>query len=82
VLPPFVVFVPHGSRQFHQIQAQVAVADVVGGPNLEMIVADMGGNLAVVDFDGEVRSQQREREERERRGRGEREREREREREI
>ena len=40
--------------QFHQIQAQVAVADVMGGPNLEMIVADMGGTLAVVDFDGEV----------------------------
>ena len=29
--------------QFHQIQAQVAVADIVGGPNLEIIVADMGG---------------------------------------
>ena len=40
--------------QFHQIQCQVAVADIWGGPNLEIIVADMGGNLVVVDVDGEV----------------------------
>ena len=33
--------------QFHQIQAQVAVADIVGGPNLEIIVADMGGTTLV-----------------------------------
>jgi hypothetical protein len=29
--------------QFHEIQAQVAVADVHGGPSLEIIVADMAG---------------------------------------
>ncbi len=40
--------------QFHQIQCQVAVADIWGGPNLEIIVADMGGNLVALDVDGEV----------------------------
>ena len=40
--------------QFHQIQCQVVAADIWGGPNLEIIVADMGGNLVVLDVDGEV----------------------------
>ena len=40
--------------QFHSIQATVAVADVKGGGDLEMIVADMGGNIVLVDLDGEV----------------------------
>ena len=40
--------------QFHEIQATVAVADVRGGSDLEMIVADMAGNLVLVDLDGEV----------------------------
>ena len=40
--------------QFHKIQAQVAVADVVGGDDLEIIVADMAGNLVCVSLDGEV----------------------------
>lgn len=40
--------------QFHSIQATVAIADVKGGGDLEMIVADMGGNLVLVDLDGEV----------------------------
>ena len=40
--------------QFYEIQAQVAVADIVGGPDLEMIVCDMGGNVVVVDVMGEV----------------------------
>lgn len=38
--------------QFHEIEAQVAVADVVGGPDLEIIVCDMGGNVVVVDIIG------------------------------
>jgi len=40
--------------QFHSIQAQVAVADVTGGEDLEIIVADMGGTLAVVTGSGDV----------------------------
>jgi hypothetical protein len=40
--------------QFHEIQASVAVADVRGGADLEIIVADMAGNLVVIDIDGEV----------------------------
>ena len=40
--------------QFHSIQAQVAVADVTGGADLEMIVADMGGTLAVVNSSGDI----------------------------
>lgn len=40
--------------QFHEIQAQIAVADIVGGHNLEIIVADMGGNLVIVTLDGDV----------------------------
>ena len=40
--------------QFHEIQATVAVADVHGGPDLEIIVADMGGNVVIVNIDGEV----------------------------
>ena len=35
--------------QFHEIQATVAVADVKGDSDLEMIVADMDGNLVLVD---------------------------------
>ena len=41
--------------QFHEIEAQVAVADVVGGPDLEIIVCDMGGNVVVVDVIGSSR---------------------------
>jgi len=44
----------HFPMQFHEIQAQIAVADVHGGLHLEIIVADMGGNLVLVDIDGEV----------------------------
>jgi len=40
--------------QFHSIQAQVAVADVTGGEDLEIIVADMGGTLAVVTGSGDI----------------------------
>ena len=40
--------------QFNQITAQIAVADLKGGPDLEIIVADLGGNLVVVDGQGEV----------------------------
>jgi len=40
--------------QFHEIQAQVAVADVHGDSNLEIIVADMGGNLVLVDVEGNI----------------------------
>ena len=40
--------------QFHEIQAQIAVADIVGGHDLEIIVADMGGNLVVVNIDGDI----------------------------
>jgi hypothetical protein len=40
--------------QFHQIEAQVAVADVWGGANLEIIVADMAGNLVLLDVDGDI----------------------------
>jgi hypothetical protein len=40
--------------QFHKIEAQIAVADLHGGSNLEVVVADMAGNLVLVDVDGEV----------------------------
>jgi hypothetical protein len=40
--------------QFHEIQAQISVADLRGGSDLEIIVADMGGNLVLVDLEGEV----------------------------
>ena len=40
--------------QFHEIQAQIAVADVHGGPDLEIIVADMGGNLVLVNIEGDT----------------------------
>lgn len=40
--------------QFHSIQAQIAVADVVGGPDLEMLVVDMGGSVACVSLSGDV----------------------------
>ena len=40
--------------QFHQIEAQVCVSDVRGGPALEIVVADMGGNLVLVSAEGEV----------------------------
>jgi hypothetical protein len=51
--PDGLIFV-HGLMQFHEIQAQIAVADVKGGAGLEIIVADMGGNLVLVDIEGEV----------------------------
>lgn len=44
----------HFPMQFHEIQAQVAVADVHGGLHLEIIVADMGGNLVLLNIDGEI----------------------------
>ena len=37
--------------QFHQIQCQVAVADLVGSANLELIVVDMGGHVVCVDME-------------------------------
>jgi hypothetical protein len=40
--------------QFHEIQATIAVSDILGGSNLEIIVADMGGNVVVVDIHGEI----------------------------
>jgi hypothetical protein len=40
--------------QFHQIQSQIAVGDIVGGSNLEMIVGDLVGNLVCVNSDGDV----------------------------
>jgi hypothetical protein len=40
--------------QFNQITAQVAVADLRGGPDLEIIVVDLGGNVIVVDGQGDV----------------------------
>lgn len=40
--------------QFHSIQAQVSVADVAGSRDLEMIVLDMGGTVAVVDLNGDI----------------------------
>lgn len=44
----------HFPMQFNQIQCQIAVADLTGDGALEMIVADMGGNLVVVSANGEV----------------------------
>jgi hypothetical protein len=40
--------------QFHSIQAQVSVADLAGDRDLEMVVLDMGGTVAVVSVSGEV----------------------------
>jgi hypothetical protein len=40
--------------QFHEIVAQIAVADIMGGPDLEVIVCDQGGNVVIVDILGEV----------------------------
>jgi hypothetical protein len=48
-------FVRHNfPLQFHSIQSQVAVADITGGFELEMIIGDMGGNLIVLNSHGEV----------------------------
>lgn len=40
--------------QFNSIQAAVSVADVAGDRDLEMIVLDMGGTVAVVSLKGDV----------------------------
>jgi hypothetical protein len=40
--------------QFHEIQSQVAVADVVGDLNLEIIFGDMGGNVICLGATGEL----------------------------
>lgn len=40
--------------QFNAIEASVAVSDVHGGSDLEMIVADMGGNLVLVNAEGDI----------------------------
>ena len=40
--------------QFHSIQCQVAVGDVTGGSDLEIIVGDMGGTVALVNVAGEI----------------------------
>lgn len=40
--------------QFHEIQSQIAVADLRGGPDLEMIVGDLAGNVVCVNIDGDV----------------------------
>jgi hypothetical protein len=40
--------------QFHEIQAQVAVADLRGGPDLEMIVGDLAGNVVCLTLQGDV----------------------------
>ncbi len=44
----------HFPMQFHEIQSTVAVADIQGNSDLEIIVADMGGNLVVINAQGEV----------------------------
>lgn len=44
----------HFPQQFHSIQAQVAVADLMGGLELEMIVCDMGGSVIVLNQHGDV----------------------------
>jgi hypothetical protein len=40
--------------QFHEIQAQVAVADLRGGPDLEMIVGDLAGNVVCLNIEGDI----------------------------
>uniref|UniRef100_A0A7S3HBI1 DEX1 C-terminal domain-containing protein n=1 Tax=Spumella elongata TaxID=89044 RepID=A0A7S3HBI1_9STRA len=40
--------------QFNSIQAAVSVADVAGDRDLEMIVLDMGGTVAVVNLKGDI----------------------------
>jgi len=40
--------------QFNSIQAAVSVADVTGDRDLEMIVLDMGGTVAVVSLKGDI----------------------------
>lgn len=40
--------------QFNSIQAGVSVADITGDRDLEMIVLDMGGTVAVVSLKGDV----------------------------
>jgi len=40
--------------QFHIIEAQIVVSDISNGPELEIIVADMAGNLVVLDVNGKI----------------------------
>ena len=40
--------------QFHEIQSQVAVADVAGDMDLELIFGDMGGNVLCVSGSGDI----------------------------
>lgn len=40
--------------QFHEIQSQISVANVRGGSELEVLVGDMAGNVAVVSGEGEI----------------------------
>ncbi|CAM9105375.1 unnamed protein product, partial [Ectocarpus fasciculatus] len=40
--------------QFNEIQSQVAVADIVGGLDLEIVFGDMGGNVICLSADGDV----------------------------
>eukprot|EP01037_Dinobryon_pediforme_P037695 gene37695-45315_t len=48
-------FVRHNfPLQFGSIQAQVAIANITGGFEMEMIVGYMGGNLVVLNVHGEV----------------------------
>lgn len=48
----------HFPIQFHAIEAQIVVADILYGKNavgLEIIVADMAGNLVVLSSTGSIR---------------------------
>jgi hypothetical protein len=40
--------------QFHEIQATVAVGDIRGGRDLEMIVGDLAGNVVCVNHLGDI----------------------------
>jgi hypothetical protein len=44
----------HFPLQFHSIQASIAVADITGGFELEMIVCDMVGTVALVSIHGDI----------------------------
>jgi hypothetical protein len=44
----------HFPMQFHAIEAQIVVADILGSSILEIIVADMAGNLVALTPDGDI----------------------------
>lgn len=48
-------FVRHGfPLQFHSLQAPIAAADIVNGPQLELVVCDMAGTVALLSNTGDV----------------------------